>query len=125
MYLSLEKIFWRSSDPFKNILPEKLRPHFRLEQLRKKQAILAIRGPLKMIDNLPKENANEIEFSDKWDMVNQLLKTHEEIQNTGLRQLEGEFVEPIQLQVVCRRWWQEREGFQAPRIEERQFEPSR
>ena len=29
--------FLAQLDPFKNILPEKLRPHFRLEQLRKKQ----------------------------------------------------------------------------------------
>ncbi len=25
--------------------------------------------------------------------------------------LEGEFVEPIQLQVVCRRWWKERKEY--------------
>ena len=32
-------------DPFSRILPEKLRPRFRLERLRKNAALQAIKGP--------------------------------------------------------------------------------
>jgi tripartite motif-containing protein 71 len=102
--------FLAQLDPFKNRLPEKLRPHFRLEQLRKKEAVLAIKGPLtNIIDNLAEDEARHIE--DEIDeLVNDLLKIYVENLNIGLRQIEGEFVEPIQLQVVCRRWWLERQS---------------
>ena len=39
--------FLAQLDPFKIILPEKLRPRFRLEKLNKNEAIAAIKGPLR------------------------------------------------------------------------------
>jgi tetratricopeptide (TPR) repeat protein len=106
-------------DPFRHILPEKLRPHFRLEALRGKQAILAIKGPLtNIIKNLTKDEIENIESEIKV-LVNDLLKIYVELPGGGdIRQLEGEFIEPIQLQVVCKRWWSERNKSQKPILED-------
>ena len=38
------------------------------------------------------------------------LKINVESSDGSLQQLEGEFVEPIHLQVVCSRWWKERKN---------------
>jgi Protein of unknown function (DUF4231) len=94
-------------DPFREILPEKLRARFRLERLREDEAIEAIKGPLTRISLDEDEIKNlEIEIGE---LVKDLLKIHVEDPAGALRQVEGEYVEPIQLQVVCRRWWRERE----------------
>ena len=95
-------------DPYRNIVPEKLRPSFRLEKLRREEATLAITGPLiGIIKNLSEEEAQGIELEIN-DLVNDLLKSYIQLPNGDLQQLEGEFVEPIHLQVVCRKWWNER-----------------
>ena len=91
-------------DPFKGMLPEKLRPRFRLDRLRRNEAILAIKGPLTKILNIDELKNIEDEIKE---LVSDLLKTYIEIPGGGSRQIEGEYVEPIYLQVVCRRWWHE------------------
>ena len=88
-------------DPFSRLLPEKLRPRFRLERLRKEAAISAIKGPLERADY--SFDIKEIER-----LVQDLLKMRVETVIGKSIELDGEFVEPIQLQVVCRRWWRER-----------------
>ena len=98
-------------DPIKSILPEKLRPRFRLERLRRDEAVLAIKGPLtNIISNLGEEERKNIESEIK-ELIDDLLKIYVETPYAGssLRQVEGEFIEPIQLQVVCRRWWHEKQ----------------
>jgi YVTN family beta-propeller protein len=100
--------FLAQLDPFRSILPEKLRTRFRLERLRRNQATLAIKKPLKkLIENLSSDEKANIE-SEINALVNDLLKMNIEDPPGTTRQLEGEFIEPIQLQVVCRRWWNER-----------------
>ncbi len=95
-------------DPYRIIVPEKLRPSFRLEKLRRDEATLAITGPLLgILKNLSQEEAEGIKLEVD-ELVNDLLKTYLELPNGDLQQLEGEFVEPIHLQVVCRKWWNER-----------------
>ena len=95
-------------DPYRIIVPEKLRPSFRLEKLRREEATLAITGPLLgILKNLSQEEAEGIKLEVD-ELVNDLLKTYLELPNGDLQQLEGEFVEPIHLQVVCRKWWNER-----------------
>ena len=78
--------------------------------------MLAIKGPLtNILSNLSEEERKKIESEIK-ELVDDLLKIYVEssYDGSGLRQVEGEFIEPIQLQVVCRRWWQERrEGEEA------------
>jgi YVTN family beta-propeller protein len=97
-------------DPFKNILPEKLRPKFRLERLGRDESIAAVKGPIKdIIKDYSEEDKKKIDSEIK-ELVDDLLKIYVETPDGGSRPLEGEFVEPIQLQVVCRRWWKERKG---------------
>ncbi|MER5176507.1 MAG: YncE family protein [Candidatus Nitrosocosmicus sp.] len=92
-------------DPFKNIFLEKLRPRFRLERLGRKEATLAMKGPLKnIISNYSEDEKKNIDSEIK-ELVNDLLKIYVETPDGSSRPLEGEFIEPIQLQVVCRRWW--------------------
>ena len=106
--LIIREDFLAQLDPFRNILPEKLRIQFRLERLRRKQAIQAVKGPLtNLIKDLSEDEKRNIE-SEVNELVNDLLKIYAEAPGGGTRQLEGEFIEPIQLQVVCRRWWHER-----------------
>ena len=102
--------FLAQLDPFKSILPERLRPRFRLERLHRDEAVAAIKGPLKnTINNLNEQERIEIEDEIK-ELVDDLLKINVESSDGSLRLLEGEFVEPIHLQVVCTRWWNERNG---------------
>jgi YVTN family beta-propeller protein len=101
--------FLAQLDPFVTILPEKLRGRFRLERLGRKEAILAIKSPLgKVLRNGSEDERADIE-SEINALVSGLLKIYVEVPGGDIRQLEGEFVEPIQLQVVCRRWWHERQ----------------
>jgi len=93
-------------DPYSNILPEKLRPRFRLERLRADSALLAIKGPLK---NVPKDVIQNYEGDidkDINEIVHELMKIQIEYLPGKTQQIEGEFIEPIQLQVVLKRWWE-------------------
>ena len=93
-------------DPFKEILPEKLRARFRLERLSQTAALAAIKGPLKVSGVRPDEFDDEIRK-----IIDDLLKIRVESFGKGTRktlEINGNFVEPIQLQVVCQKWWTER-----------------
>ena len=74
-------------DPFIDILSDRLRYRFRLERLKKNNAFLAVRMPLIQLGLYDKALEDDIK-----DIIENL-------------QDEGEFVEPIHLQVVCQRWW--------------------
>jgi Tetratricopeptide repeat len=85
-------------DPYVADLPGNLRTRFRLEQLREEAALAAVKEPLRNTD---------LSFADgiAERLVNNLLKI--QVKTTGGSTLErvGEFVEPVQLQVVCQTLW--------------------
>ena len=88
-------------DPFVSTLPENLKPRFRLERLHKDEAIAAIKGPLEILNyDVPTDEIEQI--------VQDLMKIKVETITGKSLEVIGEFVEPIQLQVVCQRWWDER-----------------
>ena len=92
-------------DPYSNMLPEKLRPRFRLERLRADSALLAIRGPLK---NVPKDIIQNYKGDidkDIKNIVHELMKIQIEYLPGKTEQIDDEFIEPIHLQVVLKRWW--------------------
>jgi hypothetical protein len=95
-------------DPFQRLLPEKLRPRFRLERLREEAAVLVIKGPLENTTDVFNDvNRSKIEDEIR-KLVKNLIKINvEDPSGTGSHQMEGEFVEPIHLQIVCQRWWRE------------------
>lgn len=85
-------------DPYISVLPEKLQIRFRLERLREDDALQAIIGPMKGTDYSFAEGVPE-------KLVNNLRKVPVET-TTGVTHIIGEFVEPVQLQVVCQTLWQ-------------------
>lgn len=87
---------------FKDILPERLKITYPLKLLSDESARLAIVEPLRNWKP-PKVFAKGVPDT----LVTELLKVWV-VDDTGKRvQVEGEFVEPVQLQVVCQRLWDE------------------
>ncbi len=86
-----------SLDPFVSLLPERLRTRFRLERLREAAALEAVRKPLEGTGRSFALGAAE-------KLVNNLLQVPIK-SATGTIDISGEFVEPVQLQVVCKNLW--------------------
>jgi YVTN family beta-propeller protein len=101
--------FLAALDRFVKFIPERLKPRFRLERLHKDAAIEAIKEPLKRTKskrlfqerNIRQEDVDKIIDS----TVTSLLKIRVEDPTPDnpnkISIVEGEYVEPIQLQVVC------------------------
>ena len=89
-------------DHYATIMPEKFRVRFHLENLRKEQAKEAIEGPLTLGRSCHFANG----VADK--LVEELIRSVQ-VQTVGARTeaITGEFVEPVQLQVVCDRIWRD------------------
>jgi len=87
-------------DPFAPLLPEKLRTRFRMERLGKEAALAAVKGPLRDTRRSFAEGVAE-------QLVEELLKVRVQTASGETAQVPGEFVEPVQLQVVCQSLWQD------------------
>lgn len=95
---AIREEFIARMDPFAPILPEKLRTRFRLERLRESAALLAVTGPLKGTEYTFAAGAAE-----------KLVKGLQQVpvkSATGTVNVLSEFIEPVQLQVVCKNMWQ-------------------
>lgn len=88
-------------DPFESLLPEKLRTRFRLERLRQASALAAIKGPLTVSLSPAREFAPKVAEQ----LVQNLLELPAKTGAHGAS-LKGEFIEPVQLQVVCHAIWE-------------------
>jgi formylglycine-generating enzyme required for sulfatase activity len=86
-------------DPYVDLLPERLRTRFRLVRLRREAALEAVKGPLM---DTGRSFAPGVAES----LVEELLKIRVERVSKTV-EVSGEFVEPVQLQVVCRSLWEE------------------
>ena len=86
-------------DPYVALLPEKLQTRFRLERLRQEPALLAVKEPLR---NTPRRFTESAARK----LVEELLKARVETLEGESVEIIGEFVEPVQLQVVCENLWQ-------------------
>jgi tetratricopeptide (TPR) repeat protein len=87
-------------DPFARLLPERLRTRFRLERLHQGAALAAVTGPLAGIKRSFAEGVAE-------QLVEELLKIRVETATGKTKVVTGEFVEPVQLQVVCQSLWRD------------------
>jgi WD40 repeat protein len=96
---SIREDYLAALDPYRNLLPTRLLNRFRLDLLGAEAAKLAISGPAhqagvdftaeateKLVDDLRRARVQDLEGSSKWQA--------------------GLYVEPVQLQVVCRNLWQ-------------------
>jgi hypothetical protein len=87
-----------SMDPFASLLPERLRTRFRLERLREAAALDAVRKPLEGTGRSFAPGAAE-------KLINNLLQVPVKSAARTI-DISGEFVEPVQLQIVCKNLWQ-------------------
>src|SRR6476660_8038273 len=85
-------------DHFVQIMPERLRARFRLERLRRENALLAITMPLKNI-------GFSIEGRVAESLVDDLMKINIESPDGQVSEIRDEFVEPTLLQRVCQFLW--------------------
>ncbi|HEY0728146.1 MAG TPA: tetratricopeptide repeat protein [Pyrinomonadaceae bacterium] len=85
-------------DPYLGDLPEKLRTRYRLERLPEDQALRAVTGPL---ENTQYSFAPGVAEA----LVHDLLKVPIETPS-GVVKASSEYVEPVQLQVVCQTLWE-------------------
>jgi len=87
-------------DPYTSILPDKVRARFRLELLRTEPALSAVTGPL--ADTTRKFQPGVAE-----ELVDELMKVRTVTSSGETVQVPGEFVEPVQLQLVCETLWRD------------------
>jgi len=97
---SIREDYIAQLDPYAPLLPEKLRTRFRMERLRRDAALSAVTGPLRETKRSFAKGVAE-------KLVEDLLKTRVETITGETIEVIGEFVEPVQLQVVCQNLWKE------------------
>jgi hypothetical protein len=85
-------------DPFARLLPERLRTRFRLERLREGAALLAVKEPLGKTGRTFAPGVAE-------SLIKELLKARAVSATGEMTEIEGQYVEPVQLQVVCLTLW--------------------
>lgn len=84
--------------PYVSALPESLRTRFRLERLSEPSALLAARKPVELFERSFAEGVAE-------QLVQNLRAVPVRVDG-GMQTVIGEYVEPVQLQIVCRSVWE-------------------
>ena len=97
--LAMREEYLANLDPFSSILPGKFKVRFRLDRLRKDAALNAIRKPVEKFNRRFADNVAE-------ELEENLTRVREETPR-GPVEVQYEFVEPVQLQVVCQNLWRE------------------
>ncbi len=112
LLLSMREDFIAELTPFAGLLPGALRDRFRLERLRPEPALEAVRGPAELA-GLPFARGVAKE------LVGNLRRAQAGRQDAAGATASGgesplsEFVEPVHLQIVCQRLWQNLKDDQA------------
>jgi hypothetical protein len=97
--LALREDYLGELEPYGEFLPGKLRTQFRLERLRSKAALEAVELPLQT-----QGSGWTFEQGVAENLVDNLLRIPIEVP-TGRMMIRQEFVDPVQLQVVCQSVW--------------------
>jgi hypothetical protein len=85
-------------DPYASLIPDRTRARFRLEGLSKEAALVCIQEPLRGTEKKFDRGVAE-------ELVEDLLRVHVET-SIGTSVIEAQFVEPVQLQIVCYKLWE-------------------
>ncbi|MBN1479975.1 hypothetical protein JXA70_06870 [candidate division KSB1 bacterium] len=98
VFLVIREDYIAQLEPYNDLLPDKLRTRYRLEGLKRNSALVAVTGPLRM---------SEVKFGEgvAESLVDELLKINVETLDGETLEVRGEYVEPVQLQVVCQSLW--------------------
>ena len=95
----IKEDFLAGLDPYVRFLPDMLRTRYRLEGLRKDAALRAVEGPLEETDCKFKEGVAS-------ELVQKLLKAKVPDISGQMIEVDGDYVEPVQLQIVCKKLWE-------------------
>jgi hypothetical protein len=96
---SMREDFIAEIDPLVWRLPDGIDARYRLELLRRDAAVEAVTGPPRLAGVTFERVAAE-------KLVGQLLEVNVEGPGGRPQRVQGEYVEPVQLQIVCRRLWE-------------------
>jgi WD40 repeat protein len=99
---SMREDYIAELDPYTPTLPEKLQTRLRLERLRRDSALEAVTGPLEAAPLAAERRSFAPGVAER--LVDNLLAVRVKTV-AGEREVAGEFVEPLQLQVVCQTIW--------------------
>ena len=96
--ISMREEYIAQLERYAELLPSLLRARFHLERLRAPAALTAVTGPLASLG---------VDFAPgvAETLVHDLRETRIDVGRGAPLRIEGEFVEPVQLQVVCRTLW--------------------
>ena len=94
---SMREDYIAEMDPYAPILPENLRTRYRLELMRERSALAAVKEPLKKMGASFAPGVAE-------QLVKDLLKIPS--RKAGDAPKMGQYIEPVQLQIVCQSLWQ-------------------
>lgn len=98
--ISLREDYIAQLDPFAALMPRNLRTRFRLERMRGGSALEAIRDPILATERHFAPGVAE-------QLVEDLRAVRVESISGETTTVSGEFVEPVQLQVVCQNLWED------------------
>jgi tetratricopeptide (TPR) repeat protein len=96
--LAIREEFVAQLDPYRALVPGGLGAGFRLERLRDDPALTAIKGPVDQTWRRYEQGVAEV-------LVDELRKTRAMTEAGQPLVVSGEYVEPVQLQVVCESLW--------------------
>lgn len=102
---ALREEYLAALDAHADALPERLRTRFRLERLRYAAALEALKRPLEGTGRKFRE-ATATEEGTAEQLVKNLMRVPTKSASGKIESIEGEFVEPVQLQVVAQNLWQ-------------------
>ena len=101
---SMREDFIAEMDPYAPLLPEKLRTRFRMERLRERNALEAVKKPLVASELNTEGRSFAPGVAEQ--LVTNLLMRRVRVSPHETEEIKGEYVEPLQLQVVCQNLWQ-------------------
>jgi hypothetical protein len=99
LLLLIREDYLANLDSYVALLPERLRTRYRLERLRAEAACQAVEEPVQGTDRSFAEGVAS-------ELVRQLLDIRVKSASGEMVEAAGKYVEPVQLQVVCRSLWQ-------------------
>jgi len=100
---SMREDYIAEVDPYIDILPQSLRTRFRLERLRKANAVSAVKQPL--TTERVKTTRRQFAAGAGEALVEKLMLIKVKTASGEKIEVPGEFVDPVQLQVVCQTLW--------------------
>jgi tetratricopeptide (TPR) repeat protein len=96
--LAIREEFVAQLDPYRHLVPGGMQAGFRLERLRDDPALSAIKSPVDQTWRRYEPGVAEV-------LVDELRKTRTMTEGGQSLVVSGEYVEPVQLQVVCESLW--------------------